>query len=564
MHGFFGSYGKSCDWNLSAWQDESFVTRKHDSGSFHLTQVTLPKFLDDKCFLEQDGCFLAIEGVLFESDRPANAIARYRAGETIFWSSWRGSFCGVLYDSRDNRLLVFNDHVGSKMMFYTQQEGGLLFSSDLATLAAAVNSRTCNEQFAWSMLTFGYSPVGETPVKDIQRLLAGEYLLAEGTSAKRHTWHRFDNTPNGHSLQANIEHTERLFRQAVQRVIDKNKQYGLKHVAALSAGLDSRMSVCLARELTDEPIDVVTYSQRGYYDESIPRRIAGAWNLTMHFTPMDGGDYLSRIDETAALSAGLVNYAGGAQVAAGFKGVDKVHTGVVLTGMIGDIVINSRTAGRTLSYPGLGAVSTRYIHHVDRLTTLLTDRFPDQELYYLYVRGFNCADLGSPLILQTFTESYSPFYDVDLLQFCMSVPPAQRYNYRLYDKWIICKHPMAAEWPHNGTIAIGRRPHMVHIAKRDIPLLDLPKRIVWYVCKQLHIHNFYRENAGRSMNPMDDWFNTNAALRNALDSYLNDNLYLLQKNKTLCQSALHLYQSGSVMEKIQVLTLLSALKINQV
>lgn len=563
MHGFFGSYGKICDWDISTWQGTSFVTRKYERQAFHLTQVTLRKFLDDKCFVEQDGCFLAVEGVLFEADQPAEAIARYRSGETIFWSSWRGSFCGVLYDSREDLLLIFNDHVGSKMLFYTQAEDSLLFSSDQMTLAAAAGVKTSNEQFAWSMLTFGYSPIGETILIGIQRLMAGEYLLMKGASVECHTWHRFDDTPNTYSLQENIEQTDLLFRQAVQRVINKNNQYGLKHVAALSAGLDSRMSVCVARELTGEPIDVVTYSQSGYYDETISRQIAEAWNLTMHFTPLDGGAYLNLTDETTALTGGLVNYAGAAQVIAGFEVLNKAQTGVILTGMIGDIVINSRTASNPESYPGLGAISQEYIHQLPAVTKLIARLFPRQELYYLYIRGFNCADLGSPLVLQTFSESYSPFYDVDLLQFCLSIPLEQRYNYRLYDQWIRTCHPQAAQWAHNGTTLIGKRPYMAHIAKRDIPLRDLAKRVFWYLCKQLHIHNFYREYAGQSMNPLDAWYNNNAALRSTLDNYLTDHINLLQTNRTLQQSALELYQSGSVMEKLQVLSLLSALKLNQ-
>ena len=96
MHVFFGSYKAKVTWDLSSFDDKSFVKRTHSEGDFQLTQVTLPKFLNDKYFAEIDDCFLATEGVLFEADKPEEAIARYRNGETTFWNSWRGSFAGVL------------------------------------------------------------------------------------------------------------------------------------------------------------------------------------------------------------------------------------------------------------------------------------------------------------------------------------------------------------------------------------------------------------------------------------------------------------------------------------
>ena len=566
MHGFFGSYGKEREWDLSVFAGKSYIKREHKTHPFHITQITLPKFLNDKYFFEKDDCFLAIEGVLFVADSPSQAIDRYRQGETTFWDNWRGSFAGILYDKRTESLLLFNDHIGSHLLFYTQLNNNLLFTSDLPILTKTIcqyTAPTYNEQFAWSMLSFGYSPIGETPITHIQRIEAGQYLYIQGNKVEKHIYHRFSITPNTLSEEENMQQVEVLFRQAVQRVLDKNHQYGLKHTAALSAGLDSRMSVCIARELTEEPIDVVTYSQSGFYDEIIPKSIAEAWKLNIHFTGLDGGKYLQNVDATNSITGGIISYAGAAQVVEGFRSLNCNQTGVVLTGMLGDIVLSSRQKRDLPSYAGLGAVSTRFINHTTFVTSSLLQKYPMQELYYLYVRGFNCADLGSPLILQTTGESYSPFYDIDLLQFCLTIPQAQRFNYHLYDRWIHTYHPQAAQWAHNGTRTIGNSIKKVGIAGREIPLRDLPKRIVWYLCKKLHIYNFYQENAGHSMNPMDQWYAETPALRKILDDYINENICLLAFSQELQHAALNLYKSGTMMEKTLVLTLLAAMRLNQ-
>ena len=152
MHGFLGSYKTKVTWDLSGFEDRSFVKRTHSEGDFQLTQVTLPKFLNDKYFAEIDDCFLATEGVLFEAEKPDEAIARYRNGETTFWNSWRGSFAGVLYDRKTDTLLVFNDHIGSKMLFYAQTKDGFVFASDSYILARVLGLKPTNENFLWQLL----------------------------------------------------------------------------------------------------------------------------------------------------------------------------------------------------------------------------------------------------------------------------------------------------------------------------------------------------------------------------------------------------------------------------
>ena len=241
MHGLFGTIGDNVFWDFSQFTQKRYEQRAYDDGLFRIHQITLPKFLKDKYFYSKDGCFLATEGVLFEANTPADAITCYKQGETAFWNSWRGSFAGILYDAKQETLLIFNDHIGSKMLFYAQTKNGLIFASDPYLLAKAIGAKPDNENFIWQMLIYGYSPVGETPFKCIQRLLAGEYLYVKGKKVERCIYHRFKNTPNDLSIEENIERIDVAFRKAVERGIRKNEEYGYTHYLPLSAGLDSRM-----------------------------------------------------------------------------------------------------------------------------------------------------------------------------------------------------------------------------------------------------------------------------------------------------------------------------------
>lgn len=575
MHGIFGTYHTQVGYNFNSLQTD-LMHREFSTQNCHLWHYTLPKFENDKVFVNTNNCIFIIEGVIL-NDKELLEQYHHTAlssliphlfqtlGETFF-RVFRGSFCGVVYDMKQDLLLVYNDHIGDHLIFYAEAEKGFCFSSDLKILSDTlrkIRPLQYNEGFMYSLLTYGYSPLCETIYDGILRIPAGKYLRITATTHQLLTFHRFTNHPNALSLQENIERMDSLFRNAVQRVIDKNRQYHFDNYLPLSAGLDSRMTNCVAHNITHEQIHNVTYSQSQYYDEWLPKQLANYWGNEMHFRALDGGDYLDNLEEAVALTQGLVQYSGASQVLDSFTRLPKEQIGIVMTGMIGEIVFG--TAFTELNYNqsytlGCGAYSQ---YHIDRLKTCIPATFwkeyPNREIYYLYVRGFYCANLGSPLILQSLGESYSPFYDVDVLEFGLSIPLKWRWNYHIYDKWILEKYPDMAKWKHNGNYTIGKRPKLVSIAGRSIEAKDIPKRLIWYILKKLHIHDFNKEQVGSSMNPEDYWFENNTYLKNFANTYIEDNLPLLSFSPLLHADVMDLLNKNAS-QKMQSLTLLATLK----
>lgn len=512
---------------------------------------------------EEEGYRLEVFGVLLEADNPEEAVRRYKAGEMTFWNSWRGSFYGVLYDRQKGISLLFNDHIGSKMVFYAQTEKGLLWDTDLYALARSIDAKADNENYLWQMLLYGYSPIGETVFKPIHRLQAGEYIYARDKKIEKRIYHRFDNTPNHLSIEENIERIDAAFRQAVARAMCKNEEYGYTHFLPLSAGLDSRMVNRVAHEIAKTPIHHITYSQTGFYDETTPRELANYWHNEMHFTPLDGGECLMHLDEVSRMTCGLVHYSGAVESLWGLPQEAKDKGGVFLTGMVGDIIVGTAYTQNNPHQPyhiGEGAIlqgSTEILKQT--LPTDFERLFPNREIYYLYVRGFNCANLGSPLIHQSYGESYSPFCDVDVLEAAYSTPVEQRWNNRLYDRWILTKYPDMAQWKHNGEYTIGQRPKQVSLFGRTMSWKSIPQRALWYILKKWHIHDFNQQTKGRSMSPEDDWWNENKALAAWAEEYMASNISLLDAFPAVQKMAKQ-FGKGNATERMQVLSLLACLR----
>ena len=574
MYGYFGKYGSiNVEFDLSKIEGKT-ITRNFSSGEFSIQQKTLQKFEHDKVFVQLDNLFFSTEGVilnlseLFDLYEVTNLeqlipLLYNKLGEQFF-NVFRGSFSGILYDKGKDLLLIYNDQIGSKLLFYTTKEGNHFFASDLHVLFESLSQRfelQYDKQFSYSMLTFAYSPNCHTLIDGISRIPAGHYVRIEKGTLELKQYHQFQNNPVQKSISETIETLDVLFRQAVKRILSKNEQYGYENCMPLSAGLDSRMTNWVAHQLTNKPIKNVTYSQKGYYDEIIPKEIAAFLGNSMTFQALDGGDYLKSIDESVQLSCGVIHYSGIAQTAYGFSSVDLENVGVIGTGMHGgDVVGTSYTKKDSLQKPtyGFEGYSVKLLDCLRKyLPESYSDDFENQEIYSLYVRGFNCANLGSPILFQNYTESYSPFCDVDFLGYLYSVDFHKRWGYKLYDAWIINKYPEAAKWLHNGKRKIKSGKCEISLCGRRMPLNTVPRRIVMFLLKKTKVYNFERTTLGDSMNPMDSWIERNDSLREAINQYYISNIKLLNFDSNLKQAAISLFENGVVMEQLQVITLLA-------
>lgn len=567
MYGIYGIYGAGSPPEREAVLTEGEELRSLNTASLRVSQHTLRKFMQDKLWCDKGEYLYALEGVVFNM---TELVQKYgepllpnmflQKGET-FVQELRGSFSLLFYVQSSNTCFLYTDHIGGKLVFYCEQGNSLFFAPSMSAMRQAMDNAELDEQYAYSMLTYGYSPTENTPIKGVFRLLGGEYLRMDEHGILRKQYHRFDNTPiEGKSVGQHIQEVDRLFRQAVRRMLDKNAQYNLDNLMPLSAGLDSRMVVWVANSLGAK-VRNFTFSQTNYYDHIVPGQISRYLGNDWVFEPLDGGDYLKNIDESIAKTEFLSQYSGPAQVWTHFQPIIQSQDGVIATGMVGDIVLSSHLKTNERYYIGEGAFSDKLL---GRLKSLLpsnfTSRYANEEIYYLYVRGFLFANMGSPVVFQHYTETSSPFADVDFLQYCFHIPFALRKNYYLYDRWILQCYPQAAQWAHNGAAKIGHRPCNISLFHRTIPLSEWPKRAFWHIMKKMRIHDFYQTKEGDSMNPIDSWLQTNVSLRKSLDEYIAANLLLIKDKAQLQADCNFLIHNGVGLEKLAVITLLSTIK----
>lgn len=552
--------------NFGENKKKNLIVDKIESKNYYVERRTINKFLNDKVFWDEKYIVIT-EGVILNSlkliekyrasDFKSAIIKMYETNGEKFFGEFRGSFSGLFYDKQKDIWLIYTNHIGDKQIFYSKTENGIIFGSEINYLVEYMRNNNIKYTFdkigAYFLLTYGYMLEDYTLFKEIKKLNAGKYIKIKNDNFEIHTYFEVDNTPDNTLTEEEIiENVDKLFRNAVKLEFEKDKEYGYKHVASLSGGLDSRMTTWVAHELGYLEQLNVTFSQTDYLDETIAKSIARDLKHEWLFKALDNGNYLKNIDEMIEINFGICLYSGNAHVNNFMNTFNFENYGVYHTGQLGDVILGTYYSSENpeKSYvPGAGAYSSKIIKGNEK--NYLKHEYKNEEIFKFYNRGFTGILQGN-LPVQKYSEVISPFLDVDFFNFCLSIPLKYRYNHRIYFKWILKKYPGAAKykWEKIGGKITDKT---ITMMGHTTTLKALPRKVINKIFHKSAM------NTKKHMNPFDYWYRTNENLKNFIDSTFKENISLLENNE-LKKDYQKLFKEGNTLEKSQVLTLLEVIR----
>ena len=527
---------------------------------YEVRRFTLPKFERDKVFADTPRFMLVLEGVVLNKSKliqpgiswEESLIQLYLRDGDTFFAAFRGAFSGLLWDKERDRWIIFTDQVGYKHIYYSQPEGQLHLSSELGDLYQTLKDRrlacSLDEGGAYMLLSYGYMLGDATLSQEVRRLLGGEYLVWQSGRLERRSYYQLpDPDDQVLSEMEAIEQLDRLFRENIRAQFEKDLEYGYRHVVGLSGGLDSRMTTWVAHEMGYTQQLNVTFSQSGYWDETIAKAIASGLQHEWLFKSLDHGLFLTNLEEVTQITGGQVLFFNLAHGHSLWQLLNFDQLGIVHTGQVGGI-IKGYYAAREKTLGG-GAYSKSLLHKVGR--EHLAPYAYERE-FLLKNRQFN-ATLYGDLSAQQFTESLSPYLSAELIAF--------GFNSRLFPKkdelmikWILQKYPLAGNYVWETTGARLNEPH-VTIRGRRVPLRQIPAKVMSLL---------YRPRGGRHtgfhMNPLEYWHQHNTTLTDFQETYFRDYISGLDAYAELQRDARRLFHQGSALERNQVLSLLAAVK----
>lgn len=589
MPGFIAHIGKS-SLLFAEERRKKLVINKHTAENYQIERRVVNKFMNDRLFQDADDYFVLVEGVILNNHELINkykakswldcVLKMYETCGDVFFKDFRGSFSGLFYDKKQDKWLIYTNHIGDKQVFlYKIADNDYLFSSEIGFIVETCKLNelplSIDKNGAYFSLTHGFCIEDLTLINEVTKLPAGNYFIIEKGIVIEKQYHLFSNKPNDIPIEEAIEKIDYYFRKAIKRAFEKDKEYGYSHITCLSGGLDSRMTTCVAHEMGYTEQLNITFSQSGYLDFSIAQQIATDLHHDWLYKPLDGGDFIYRNKFLSNLS-----YGNGFMLGHGYsleKYINFDNLGIIHTGQIGDAVIGSFF--KTLEYKndyrvGEAAYSHELIEKLKDYKFRYDNKYINNEIFCLYTRAFTGANQGL-LTFQENSESYSPFTDVDFLEFCYSIPLKFRLNHKIYFDWILYKYPNAANyiWEKSKkkiSHIENKKEKKMYVMGYEVPhILDVysfVKYLRGFVLRRLGIIKKGQKpktiviNTKNSMNPVDYWYNTNPKIKEFMDSFWEENKELIPY-EDLKEDMTHLFKDCVVYDKLQCLSVLSAIKL---
>ena len=592
MPGFIVSVGKGII--VPTEKDTQLKVTNLSGEGFEISWRTCDKFSNDKFLMENEHCIILIEGVIVNnhllmdrynaSDWKSCVEKMLEAHGDSFYDEFRGSFCGLIYDKGSGRWLFFTDHIGDKQVFCAELTNGWVVGTEVNymtdTLKANGVTLSLDRDACYMALTLGFVIEDKTLFSEIRKLPAGHYWTLERGKIQETCYHRFSNKPREMTPAEAVEGIERLFKEAVRLNFEKDREYGYKHWATLSGGLDSRMTVWVAHEMGYKDQLNLTFSQSDYTDFKIAQQISKDLRHDFLFKTLDNGNCIYALDDVTRITGGSACFFGVSHTWSLFNKLDYSEYGIVHTGELGDVILGSYQKS-TMEYDvpisiGDGAYSVELL---DKLKDYrLKYDYGSCEMYMMYNRGFCFVGQGTLGYDHRYTENLSPFCNVDFMEFCFSIPLKYRFKHKIYFDWILQKHPGAANYIWEGSggrikpVDNEARIKYMTVLGRKVPHFSEPEfktYIKGFLLRRLGLRkktdrpkdgHTFKLATEKNMNPVDFWYANNPDLKAFMDGYWETNKALIP-DPELREDMRFLYEDcDAVYDKLQVLSLLSAMK----
>ena len=548
----------------------------HSVDNLIFAQKEKRTFDPDMFFGTIDDIFVVFNGVMlnrteleenFHKDTTTGSLIRSMyVQETEFFNQFRGSFSGALYDAPKKKCIIYTNHYGDNAIFYYKNGNIWAAASDLKGLMALLKANnqklTFDEKAVQYMLTYGYMADDTTYISEIKRLLPGHYLEITSEGVKDNVYYELKRNKldlSNVAMEEAIEQIDILFRRAVKREFDKDILYGKRHLVELSGGLDSRMNYWVANDMGYKDILAITFGQADCADERIAKDIVDYWHGEIIVWPMNGAKHLFDLEEIVDTNFGLSIYSGIGSEKRILDSLDMNEFGLLHTGQLGDVVLGTFMHSlEELNDNNADGLYSDLLNSSDSAKSSLLCGNKEERL--MIVRGM-LGCMSSHFMPRIYTEVASPFLDVDLMDYMLSLPLEWRINHYIYKQWIIKKYPDAANFKWEKIDAY------ITDSPIKLKIKQLSKMIQWNIRnpKRLLLRLGIIKSAPQAklidgMNPLDLWYDNILDIRKYMDEVYKSNVHDSRFSESIQKNIEELYQKGTMGEKLQVLTLLGASK----
>jgi asparagine synthase (glutamine-hydrolysing) len=246
---------------------------------------------------------LLLKGYKFNNHSDTEVLLNmYLEYDRNFVKQLRGMFAFAIYDFSKKSVLLGRDHFGIKPLYYTRNNQGIFFGSEIKAILASGNSFSLNFDALDSYLSYNYTLGNQCFYNEIERLESGTTALIsiennEIQIDKQLYFDPYFNENSKLSLNELIEQTKFHISETINTHLISDVPVG----AFLSGGIDSNAVVSQMIKLYPEKVNTFTigFNDGGYDESNIAKEAALYYGTNHHelIVSPKSANILSRISD---------------------------------------------------------------------------------------------------------------------------------------------------------------------------------------------------------------------------------------------------------------------------
>ena len=379
MYGFWvNNCGVTSVKNEGCKKDD--VTEATYLEGYNIGRTTSPQFFQDKIFCENEKYFMILEGVILNKSELCDQYGldweetlshMIDADEERYFDSFRGNFCGAHYNKLTKTWIIYTNPYENRPVYYYMGADAFVVSTELEYIAKVL--RQCGIDYTidcdavYEMLSFGFMIQDRTYIKEVKKIPYGCYIRKEeSVTVKRYYEFQYGDQVTSDNVEDIVDNIDKLFREAVRLQFEKDKEYGYRHIATLSGGLDSRMVVWVASEMGYDDMLNINFCQSDYLDEKIAKSVSQYLGTELLVKSLNDGKFMMDYEFSIRSNNGMSLYSGMSHGNSILKYINFDDFGIVHTGDLGDAIVGVYDKEKNPNDPYPGAYSTKMAARINR------------------------------------------------------------------------------------------------------------------------------------------------------------------------------------------------------
>jgi len=213
---------------------------------------------------------------------------------------FNGMFAFAIYDKQEKNIFIARDRMGIKPLYYTFQNGTLIFASELrAVLQSNLVDKKIDPDALVDYMQYQTVHAPNTIVDEVKMLLPGHFLTLENKEVKIQAYWQLEKNINYASIGKSYENickdVRTLFYEAVECRLVADVPFG----AFLSGGIDSSAIVGAMSKISSQPVKTfsVVFNESEFSESYYARIVSEKFKTDHHEIKLNPRDFLQQLPE---------------------------------------------------------------------------------------------------------------------------------------------------------------------------------------------------------------------------------------------------------------------------